>query len=208
VMFAVGLGAQEKPRVFVEGQAPIGASEKRLGILGWRPAGSPTDAVDFGKVLEQDCPAIAVTTAKDDSDYTLTFTSTSSKKERDLRAGGQVRVANRAGKSVGTNFLHTSGNGAKDACRLIEADWKHPQTQDSGAADAGVTAGVPQASASDLPIPGTVSVSPRLQTSSSTGVAAGGSGNAGQDLGEASRRAKQHAECLKLARENPNITCK
>ncbi len=209
-MFAVGLPAQEKARVYVEGQASISASGKRLGILGSKSENPSEDAAEFGKMLEQDCSSVAVLPKKDDADYTLTVTSASSKKDRDLRASGQVRVANRAGKSVGTNFLQTSGNAAKDACELIEADWKQGKAQASGAAPdtALVERVATPPAATDSAVPGTVSVSPRLQTGSSTGVAAGGSGNAGEDLGAASRLAKQHAECLKLARQNPSITCK
>lgn len=213
VIFAVALPAQEKARVYVEGQASVSTSGKRLGILGSK-SGNPTDdAAEFGKMLEQDCSVVAFLPQKGDADYTITVTSASSKKDRDLRTSGQVRVANRAGKSVGTNFLRTSGNAVKDACKLIGADWERGKAQESGAAatpGAALADGVAAAPSPDtgLILPGTVAVTPRLQTSSSTGVAAGGNGNPGEDLGAASRRAKQHAECLKLARENPNITCK
>ncbi len=211
--------AQDKPRVFVQAQAPEGngtGNGKRWGILGAKSAGNPQDdATEFGKYVEQDCKQVALTRERANSDYTVMLTRAAQKKNRDLRTAGQIQVTNRAGKSVGTNFLHTSGNAPKDACELIERDWnallQGPERNGTGTAESelapAVTKAPSLASRASVPVAGTEAITTRFQTSSSTSVATGG-GSAAEDMGEAARRAKQHAACLKAARENPSITCK
>ena len=211
------LRAQDKPQVFVQvqGAANGSGSGKMLGVLAAKSAeNSEGAAVEFGKDLGQDCAAAAIASDAKDVDYKITLTPPE-KKKSDLRSNSQVQIANRAGKVVGTNFMHTSGNAVKDACELIDADWKaHGRISATSApavGDAGLTPGVtaPPASAPAIISPAaTLSTSAGLETSSSTGIATGGSGVDGESMGDAARRAKLHAACLKSARENPDIRCK
>lgn len=190
-------------------------SGKVLGVLGSKSAGDSQDsAVEFGKYLQQDCATVAVSAERAPVDYIITLTPPEKKKDG-LRSKSQVQIANRAGKVIGTNFLHTSGNAVKDACALIDADWKaHGRIPDTASpvSDSvlmpGVTAPPAPAPAVVIQPANTLSTSAGLETSSSTGVAAGGSAVDGGTMGDAARRAKQHAACLKQARENPNISCK
>jgi hypothetical protein len=209
-IFSLFVAAQDKPQVYVQAQASATGSGMRFAVLGSKAAGNPDqDGAEFGKIMEQDCSSVTVTSEKNTADYTITVTSNSTKRNRDLRKS-QVQVSRRDSKAVGTNYFHTSGDAVKDACELIATDWKNRDTA-MGSGNSELTPGVtlPPRSTVDTPTPQPVDspVSGRFQTGSSTGVAAGGS-SAGEDLGDAARRAKQHAACLKLERENPSITCK
>ncbi len=208
------LRAQDKPQVIVQVPDSASGSGNILGVLGSKSAGNSQDGgAEFGKYLQQDCAAVAVSAERAPIDYLITLTPPE-KKKGDLRSKSQVQIANRVGKVIGTNFLHTSGNAVKDACALIDADWKaHGKLPDTAAPVAGsvLTPGAtapPESGPAVVQPANTLSTSAGLETSSSTGVAAGGSAVDGGTMGDAAQRAKQHAACLKQARENPNISCK
>jgi phage I-like protein len=205
--------AQEKPKVFVQPQAgAAGGSGKFLGMLGSKSGAEPQDqASELSKGLQMDCSSMQLSSEQASADYSivLSMPANLSKKNRSVRANGQVQVANRAGRIIGTNFMHTSGNAVKDACELIDADW---QGRGSVAPpDPVLVPGVtmPPESGASVPASGAAtSTSAGLETGSHTSVAAGGSAVDGETMGAASRRARQHAACLKQAKENPSITCK
>lgn len=206
---------QGKPSVFVQESVSSSTSGggKLWGVLGSKSSGSQDNATNFGKDLQENCPAVTVTPAEKSADYIIILNVTAKRKPDNL-ADSQVQIHNRAGKSIGTNFLHTVGNAAKDACQLIVPDWQ-AHGGDGGAVattpeDSELTPGVtepPQPTTAVEPIRADKPLQENV-ANSSTGVATGGAGVDGESMGDAGRRAKQHLECLKVARENPNVTCK
>lgn len=174
-----------------------------------------------------------VTLNQANADYTVMLNRESKKNRGLLRSNSQMEVANRAGDVLGTNATHTVGNAAKDACQLIVADWQThgrlPGASEAAPAakaepapaqvapavpavtpavatgPAVVQSGVQQSTA---PAAQLVTISaPATEAGSSTATASTVSGDASQSLGDAARRAKQHAACLQLAKDNPSISC-
>lgn len=233
VSLAVVVSAQDKPRVYVQGKGSENVTSSGSGGGGkhWGAWGSSStvdshdEAMEVTKDLQKDCSAVTITLNQSNADYTIMLNRESKKNRGLLRSNSQVQVANRVGDVIGTNATHTVGNASKDACQLIAADW---QTHGRLPAPAAADAVPPVAMAIPLVQPAVAhpgmaqpagAVSPAqvvtvaaplatAQTASSTGAAAGGTGSNGESLAEAARRAKQHAACLELARDNPSVTCK
>lgn len=226
------LSAQDKPRVFVQGKGSENVTSSGSGGGGahWGVWGSNStvdshdEAMEVTKDLQKNCGGVAVTLNQTNADYTVMLNRESKKNRGLLRTNSQVQVANKIGDVLGTNATHTVGNAAKDACQLIVADWQahgRLQAPEASAAPAAQNSGAVSAvslapAATVKPAVATqpaqvVTVAAPLQqnqTVSSTSVAAGGSSTDGESLGDAGRKAKQHAACIELAKDNPSITCK
>lgn len=224
--------AQDKPRVFVQGKGSEDVTSSGSGGGGahWGAWGSRStvdshdEAMEVTKDLQKDCAGVTVTLNQTNADYTVMLNRESKKNRGLLRSNSQVQVANKIGDVLGTNATHTVGNAAKDACQLIVADWQAhgrmqapegaaaPAAQNSGAVSAvslAPTATVKPAVATQPAQVVTVAAPlQQNQTMSSTTAAAGGSSTDGESLGDAGRKAKQHAACIELAKDNPSITCK
>ncbi len=225
------LSAQDKPRVFVQGKGSEDVTSSGSGGGGahWGAWGSHStidshdEAMEVTKDLQKDCAGVTVTLNQNNADYTVMLNRESKKNRGLLRSNSQVQVANKIGDVLGTNATHTVGNAAKDACQLIVADWQaHGRMQ---APEAAAAPAVQPGAVSAVSLAPTATVKPAVstqpaqvvtvaaplqqnQTMSSTTAAAGGSSTDGESLGDASRKAKQHAACIELAKDNPSITCK
>ncbi len=218
--FVLSLGAQDKPRVFVQGKGSedvtssgSGGGGKHWGAWGGRStADSHDEGMEVTKDLQKNCSGVVVTLNQSNADYSIMLNRESKKNRGLLRSNSQVQVANRAGDILGTNATHTVGNAAKDACQLILSDWQMhgggpasgPVPSDASMAPPeAVQQPVPQAAhltnasaGADRPQP--------IQASTVTSKTATG----GESLADAARRAKQHNACLEMAKDNPSITCK
>ena len=131
VCLVVSAGAQEKPRVFVQGKGSQDVTSNGSGGGGkhWGAWGSSStidshdESMEITKDLQKNC-AVTVTVNQANADYTIMMNRESKKNRGLLRSNSQIQVANKAGDVLGTNATHTVGNAAKDACQLILADWQ------------------------------------------------------------------------------------
>ena len=134
VLFALVLsaGAQDRPRVFVQGKGSenlvtsgSGGGGRHWGTWG---SNSTLDSHDEGmevtKNLQKNCSGVTVTLNQANADYTVMLNRESKHNRGLLRTNSQVQVANRVGDILGTSATRTVGNAAKDACELILADWQ------------------------------------------------------------------------------------
>lgn len=195
-LLGVCAGAQDKPRVFVQGKGSQdvntdGAAGGGHHFAAWGSRStidSHDESMEITKDLQQNCSGVIVTLNQAKADYTVLMNRESKKNRGLLRSNSQVEVANRAGDILGTNATHTVGNAAKDACQLITADW-----QAHGAMP------VPPSAPAAAPAQ---SVDPAVEPSGAvtpvTSIEPSGSVSA----------EKQHQACLELAKSNPSITCK
>lgn len=203
--------AQDKPRVFVQGKGSEDVQSSGSGGGGshWAAWGSRStiDSHDEGmevtKDLQKNCAGVTVTLNQANADYTVMLNRESKKNRGLLRSNSQVQVANRMGDVLGTNATHTVGNAAKDACNLIVADW---QTHGR------LPAAAEQAPAAAVPQPAVVQQSAQpaqlvTVASPSSQAQADAAPSNQESPAEAAKRAKQHAACLQLAKDNPSITC-
>jgi hypothetical protein len=222
VISAALVSAQDKPRVFVQGKGSedvnssgAGGGSRHFGAWGSRSTiDSHDESMEVTKDLQKDCSGVTVTLNQSNADYTVMLNRESKKNRGLLRSNSQVQVANRVGDVLGTNATHTVGNAAKDACQLIVADWQThgrmaTQAVESSAAPAGPAvqpgviqpAGVRPAVATQ---PQVVTVGVPVEQHPVTSTEAANN----ESVGDAAKRAKQHADCLKLAKDNPSVTCK
>jgi hypothetical protein len=231
------LSAQDKPRVFVQGKGSqdVNSSGSSGGGQHWGVFNSRStidshdESMEVTKDLQKSCSGVIITLNASNADYTVMLNRESKKNRGLLRSNSQVEVANRGGDVIGTNATHTVGNASKDACQLILADWQaHGKSAAPAAQPAAATPAAPMAtpavtaepvvSPQHATIQATAAVQPgqvvtvsdtasQTQTSSSTGTTNGGTGNDAASLADAARRAKQHAACLQLAKDNPSISC-
>lgn len=131
-LLSVCAGAQDKPRVFVQGKGSQdvntdGAAGGGHHFAAWGSRStidSHDESMELTKDLQKNCNTVIVTLDQSKADYTLLMNRESKKNRGLLRTNSQVEVANRAGDILGTNATHTVGNAAKDACQLITADWQ------------------------------------------------------------------------------------
>jgi hypothetical protein len=204
-LFSVGASAQEqdKPRVFVAGRGTQNAVTNATvqGSRWFRSGHAETniDAHDESMEVTKDlqkCSGVVVSMNEAASDYTVMLDRESKKKRGLLRSNSQVQVVNRAGDVIGSTATRTVNNASKDACNTILSDWaKHgriaaPQVEPTAPAQPvlPVTKATPAPVAKETPQDVVVSVKE-------------------ESLGEIARRARQHTACLKLAADNPSITC-
>ena len=230
VIVSVALaGAQDKPRVFVQGKGSQDVTSNGSGGGGkhWGAWGSSStidshdESMEVTKDLQRNCGDVIVTLNQSNADYTIMLNRESKKNRGLLRSNSQVQVANKAGDVLGTNATHTVGNAAKDACQLIVADWQahgRVNAQESptpqAAAPAAALTVVPAVATQGQPS------GARLQNATATSGTAAAQpatdpvvtsvtvSNASDSVAEAARKQKQHQACLELAKDNPSIVCK
>ena len=194
---AICAGAQEKPRVFVQGKGSqdVNTDGAAGGSRHWAAWGSRStidshdESMEVTKDLQKDCSSVVVTLNQSAADYTVLLNRESKKNRGLLRSNSQVEVANRAGDILGTSATHTVGNAAKDACQLIATDWQvHGR----------IAAAAPAATSVPTVTRVAPAVTPNGAVTPSEPVAQPDSTTA----------AKQHQACLDLAKDNPSISCK
>ncbi len=225
---AMSAGAQDKPRVFVQGKGSQDVTSTGSGGGGkhWGAWGSSStidshdESMEITKDLQKNCGGVTVTLNQSNTDYTILMNRESKKNRGLLRSNSQVQVANKAGDVLGTNATHTVGNAAKDACQMILADWQAhgrmnaqesqtPQVASPAAAPAVVPAVATQGEPSGARLQNATATSGTGQPQTAvdpvvTSVTISGS----ESVGEAARKQKQHQACLQLAKDNPSIVCK
>jgi hypothetical protein len=224
VSCVIAAGAQDKPRVFVQGKGSEDVQSSGSGAGGnhWATWGSRStmdshdESMEVTKDLQKNCSSVTVTLNQTNADYTVLLNRESKKNRGLLRSNSQVEVANRAGDILGTNATHTVGNAAKDACQLIAADWQtHGRQPSAEPAPAAAAAPKPAAQPSVQPVaqtqPTATLQSAQVVTVSDPApapAASDASANNSASLADAARQAKQHSQCLELAKDNPSIVCK
>ncbi len=224
---AVSAGAQDKPRVFVQGKGSQDVTSSGAGGGGkhWGAWGSNStidshdESMEISKDLQKNCGGVTVTVNPSNADYTILMNRESKKNRGLLRSNSQVQVANKAGDVLGTNATHTVGNAAKDACQLILADWQahgrmnaqEPPTPPVAApAPAVVPAVATQGEPSGARLQNATATTGSGQAQAATDpvVTSVAISNGSESVGEAARKQKQHQACLQLAKDNPSIVCK
>jgi hypothetical protein len=193
---AICAGAQEKPRVFVQGKGSqdvntdggAGGSRHWAAWSSRSTIDSHDESIEITKDLQKDCTGIVVTLNQSNADYTVLLNRESKKNRGLLRSNSQVEVANRAGDILGTSATHTVANATKDACQLISTDWQAHGRMAAAPATASLPAAAPVAPA----------VTPNGAVTASEPVA----------QADAAAAARQHQACLDLAKDNPSISCK
>lgn len=214
--------AQEKPRVFVAGKGTENVSTNASSSGNrWLRTGQGESTIDahdesmeVTKGLQKECTGITVTLNQSSADYTVMLARESKQKRGLLRTNNQMQVANRIGDVLGSNTTRTVSNATKDACSLILSDWaQHGRI----AAQAQSPAGPPVQAEKTVPA---TTVTPVLATEetpqeaqaraarNTVVISAPISPVEGDSLADAARQVKQHKACLKLAADNPSITCK
>lgn len=191
-------GAQDKPRVFVQGKGSQDVNSDGSGAGGrhWAAWGSRStidshdESMEVTKDLQKNCNSVTVTLNQSNADYTVLLNRESKKNRGLLRSNSQIEVANRAGDILGTNSTHTVGNAAKDTCELINSDW-----QKNGRLAAATPAITPAAQSQ----PVTPAVTPNGAVTAATPTT---------QNADAQKAAQQHQACLDLAKDNPSIVCK
>jgi len=225
IAWAVSAGAQDKPRVFVQGKGSQDVTSSGGGGGGkhWGAGGSSAtidshdESMEISKDLQKNCGGVTVTVNASNADYTMLMNRESKKNRGLLRSNSQVQVANKAGDVLGTNATHTVGNAAKDACQLILADWQahgrmnaqEPPTPPV-AAPAVVPAVATQGEPSGARLQNATATTGSGQAQAATDpvVTSVTISNGSESVGEAARKLKQHQACLQLAKDNPSIVCK
>ena len=197
----LGASAQDKPRVFVQGKG----SEDTQATSGWGGLKQTTDSHDEGmqvtRDLQKNCGGVIVTLNQANADYTVMLNRESKKNRGLLRSNSQIQVANKAGDVLGTNATHTVGNASKDACQLILADWQAHGRQPAAANAPAVQPAVAQQPAQLVPVSAST-------TDAQPDAPAANSATSNTDSpADAAKKAKQHAACLELAKDNPSVTC-
>lgn len=193
---AICAGAQDEPRVFVQGKGSqdVNTDGGAGGSRHWAAWSSRStidahdESIEITKDLQKDCPGVVVTLNQSNADYTVLLNRESKKNRGLLRSNSQVEVANRAGDILGTSATHTVANATKDACQLITTDWQAHGRLAAAPATGSVPAAAPVAPA----------VTPNGAVTASEPVA----------QSDAPAAAKQHQACLDLAKDNPSISCK
>jgi hypothetical protein len=220
---ALSAGAQDKPRVFVQGKGSedsqssgSGASSKHFGVWGSKSTvDSHDESMEVTKDLQKNCSGVTITLNQTNADYTVMLNRESKKNRGLLRTNSQVQVANKIGDVLGTNATHTVGNAAKDACELILADWQSHSREDApapGTAALAPAVAHPQPAgqpAQPAPQVTPASYQPQPAAAPSQDEAApADSSDPNPSVGDAARKAKQHQACLQLAKDNPSVVCK
>ena len=194
-------GAQEKPRVFVQGKGSQDVNSDGSGGGGHHWAAwssrstidSHDESMEVTKDLQKNCTGVVMTLNQANADYTVLLNRESKKNRGLLRSNSQIEVANKAGDILGTSATHTVGNAAKDACELIVADWQAH----------GSRASVPAPTApSSTGAPSHQSVTPAVAPNGAVTAATPA------QTPDDGTLAKQHQACLELAKDNPSIVCK
>jgi hypothetical protein len=212
--------AQDKPRVYVSGKGTQNvATNASSGGNRWFRTGHSESNVDahdesmeVNKDLQKDCSGITVTLNESAADYTVMLDRESKQKRGLLRTNSQIQVANRAGDLLGSSATRTVNGAAKDACSLILADWaQHGRSVPTPVSEEKHAPTVPtQATAVSIPIalvPAVQETTAQAPASIQRGAVISGTMPENQNPADAAKRTKQHQACLKLAANNPSVTC-
>ena len=224
---AILSAAQDKPRVFVAGKGTQNVSTNAsAGGNQWFRTGHAESTIDahdesmeVTKDLQKECSGITVTMNQSAADYTVMLARESKQKRGLMRTNNQMQVANRTGDVLGSKASRTVNNATKDACTLILSDWAQhgriavqaesptaPQLQPEKPAQAVI---VPAAAVTSTVTQETPQEEQARADRNTVVVSAPPVSSVQSDsLADAARRAKQHQACVKLAADNPNITCK
>lgn len=225
ITVTLSAGAQDKPRVFVQGKGSqnvssdgSGGGGKHWGVWSSKSTVDAHDeSMEVTKDLQKNCAGVMMTINQANADYVVMLNRESKQNRGLLRNNSQVEVANKVGDVIGTNATHTVGNAAKDACNLIVADW---QAHGKVNAQEAPAAPPPAAQATVQPA---VQVSPAVQTVPAAQVFPASAAAAqmqpaavpatvtvsgSESVADAARRQKQREQCLELAKDNPSIVCK
>lgn len=216
---------QDKPRVFVNGKGTenVSTNASASGNRWFRTGradstiGAHDEGMEVTKDLQNDCPGVIVTLNQATADYTFMFDRESKQNRGLLRTNSQIQVANRVGDVLGSKATRTVGNASKDACQVILADWSQhgriampvsyvpqPVSQPS-VAQAPLTPAAPApVSTQETP----QEAQARADRNTVVVSAEPTTPVQGENLADAAKRNKQHQACLKLAADNPSITCK
>src|SRR5438270_7604948 len=108
--FALIAGAQDKPRVFVQGKGSEDVNSDGSGGGGkhWAAWGSRStidshdESMEVTKDLQKNCTSVIVSLNQSNADYTVLLNRESKKNRGLLRSNSQVEVANKAGDILGT----------------------------------------------------------------------------------------------------------
>ena len=198
-VFALALvaGAQDKPRVYVQGKGSEDINTDGSGAGGrhWAAWGSRStidshdESMEVTKDLQKNCSGVVVTLNQSTADYTVLMNRESKKNRGLLRSNSQIEVANKSGDILGTSATHTVGNAAKDACQLIISDW---QSHGRITTDNSPVAPVQQSQ----------SVAPAVAPNGTVTAATSA------PVASPATLQKQRQACLDLAKDNPSIVCK
>ena len=227
---------QDKPRVFVDGKGTQNVSTNAsAGGNRWfrsgradSTIGAHDERMEVTQNFQKGCPGVIVTINPATADYTVMLDRESKQNRGLLRTNSQIQVANRVGDVLGSKATRTVGNASKDACEMILADWSQhgriaipvsyvPQpvsqpSSQSSTAQATVTPAAPDpplASAAPVAIQETPQEAQARGERNTVVVSSGSPGMVQvESLADAAKRNKQHQACLKLAADNPSITCK
>jgi hypothetical protein len=231
IMLVIGAGmlsaAQDKPRVFVAGKGTQNESTNAsAGGDRWFVTGHAESTIDVHdesmevtKDLQKECSGITVTMNQSAADYTVMLARESKQKRGLMRTNNQMQVANRTGDVLGSNATRTVNNATKDACNLILVDWAQHGRIAVQAESPSASPLQPEKPAQAVIVPAAVVTSIATQETPQEEQARADRNTVvvsappvvsiqGDSLADAARRAKQHQACVKLAADNPNITCK
>lgn len=195
-VIAICAGAEEKPRVFVQGKGSqdVNTDGGAGGGHNWAAWGSRStidshdESMEVTKDLQKDCSSVVITLNQSTADYTVLLNRESKKNRGLLRSNSQVEVANRAGDILGTSATRTVDDASKDACHLITADWQAH----------GRIAVAPASTNLSTVTPVSPAVTPNGAVSATESIA----------QPDPATVAKQHQTCLELAKDNPSVSCK
>ena len=209
-------GAQDKPRVFVQGKGSEDVQSSGSGVGGkhWASWGSRStmdshdESMEVSKDLQKNCTGVTMTLNQSAADYTVMLNRESKKNRGLLRSNSQIEVANRAGDVLGTNATHTVNNAAKDACQLILADWaQHGPIASPGEPAPAASAAPAAAPAAKLQTVSAVQNQEPTQGAAPAEPASTASENQ-ESLADAAKHQQQLKACQALAKDNPSIVCK
>ena len=175
-----GQTAANQPRVYLE-SASKGSNRNS----------DRDQSMEMSKDFLKDCPDVKITILQEKADYTVRLNHI---EHGLLIRDNQIQVFNKDGDLVKNKEGGSIRKNVKQICQLIHSDWANSQPPQSAPQPAPTTPlPSPEPTAMPAPQPATQSVVTMNSTSES--------------LGEVARRNKQHQACLKLAADNPSITC-
>ena len=143
--------AQDKPRVFMAGKGTVngmtkGAAGGTGSRSGWWAAGRSDSVVDahdesmeLAKDFAKECPEAQVTVNQDAADYVTSLNRESKSKKGLFSKNDQVLVSNKAGDVLLSSAVRSVSTAAKDACRVIIADFaEHGHVKSTSASQLGM----------------------------------------------------------------------
>lgn len=175
-----GQAAANQPRVYLE-SASKGSNRNS----------DRDQSMEMSKDFLKDCPDVKITILQEKADYTVRLNHI---EHGLLIRDNQIQVFNKDGDLVKNKEGGSIRKNIKQVCQLIHSDWANSQPpQPTPQPTPPTPAPLPAPTAAPVPQSATQS----LVTMSS----------APESLGDVARRNRQHQACLKLAADNPSITC-